>query len=182
MFGQRLLFYFFASVLLLVWKWNDTITRAMDCLQAFFEHHLINSYTVWTSSCHFRPPDAVVSLCLYKEKHAYRKYCGLWLVFMCAYLLLSVFTSLWWRFRRMRTLVYVGTFAYVPPNSVCSHLLACVSTLWLCESVCDSICLCVWINACFFKLLSINVRVEYIKRPIASPPGHFTYLVKLRTP
>lgn len=37
--------------------------------------------------------------------------------------------------------------------------------------LCDSICLCVWINACFFKLLSIHVKAEYIKSPIASPRG-----------
>lgn len=45
--------------------------------------------------------------------------------------------------------------------------------------LCDSICLCVWINACFFKLLSIHVKAEYIKSPHCLPSR--PYLLKLHT-
>lgn len=75
--------YFFCSVLLLVWKWNDTVTRAMDCLlhwEAFLKHHQINSYIVWTSSCHMMLPDTFFD---YKEKLAQGKSSGLSLVFLC---------------------------------------------------------------------------------------------------
>lgn len=46
--------YFFTSVLL-VCKWNDTVTRATGYLfhsEALLKHPQINSYTLWSPLCH----------------------------------------------------------------------------------------------------------------------------------
>lgn len=162
MFGRRLLlFRFLATVLSLVWKWNDKITWAAACFHPPPpKHSHINSYTVGTSSCRFK-----LLLCALSW--------SLWII--CVYLCvcsLYIFTAL------MKVEVSAHSWEEGEDvqrsanETVFSHLFAQLHTEWV--SKCVLVCVWVipsipiWINTCVSRLLSINVRAEYNQSPL--PP------------
>lgn len=159
MFRWRLLFSLLTFVLLLVCKWNNTKARAAGILfhsENLWKYHKINCYIVWTTSWHFKLLDTVVSISIVKRNICRGKV--LWIITFIV--VLECAFSVYFHMSRIKIYVYanscLGEEVHIcaTKQRVFSHFCMCFHTVvvWgcLCECVSDSICLCVWINSCFF--------------------------------